>query len=87
MLFNQLDLAGAADLVLPIPFATVLPGVLLAGEIIKDRYFPEYSVADSVNHDTFSQPSIWLNSKLRPKANCPLYADATERGVYGQRYS
>jgi hypothetical protein len=84
---GQLDLNGAVALILPIPFATVLPGILLAGEVIKERYFPEYTLRDRVNHDTFSQPSMWLSSELHPRTNCPLCADDTVRRVYEQRYA
>jgi hypothetical protein len=42
---GKLKLSEADDEV-PIPFAPVMAGVLLAGEVVKERYFPEH-VLDS----------------------------------------
>jgi hypothetical protein len=84
---GQLELKGAADLVLPIPFAVVLPGVLLAGEIIKERHFPDYALRDRVNHDVFGDAAGWLLTLFKPKPDCPLCGDATVKAAYRRRYA
>ncbi len=83
---GQMNLKAEADMVLPIPFATVLPGILLAGEIIKERCFPDHVVKDRVNHDLFGLPSGWLTTPLRPDPSCDLCGNQTVRAVYDRAY-
>ncbi len=83
---GQLQLKGSADLVLPVPFAVVLPGILLAGEIIKERYFPAHVLRDRANHDVFGEPGGWLVTPYNKKPGCPLCGDQTVMAVYRGRY-
>jgi molybdopterin/thiamine biosynthesis adenylyltransferase len=84
---GQLKLTAGSGMTLPIPFATVLPGILLAGEIIKERYFPTYVVKYRVNHDVFGLPSDWLVTPLNPKQDCPLCGDEAVKKIYRNLYS
>jgi len=84
---GQLKLTASSEMTLPIPFATVLPGILLAGEIIKERYFPRHVVKHRVNHDVLGLPSGWLVTPLNPKENCSLCGDETVKSVYSNLYS
>lgn len=83
---GQLRLTVDSEMVLPIPFAVVLPGILLAGEIIKERYFPENVVRHRINHDVFGHPSDWLTTPLYPKDGCPLCSDEMVRRAYKSLY-
>jgi len=83
---GQLELKASSDMILPIPFATVLPGILLASEIIKERYFPEHVLRHRVNHDLFGQPLGWLTTPLLPKIDCPLCSDPTVLKAHKSRF-
>jgi len=83
---GQLKLTTTSEMTLPIPFATVLPGILLAGEIIKERYFPTHVVKHSVNHDVFGLPLSWLVTPLNPKQDCSLCSDETVKRAYRNLY-
>ncbi len=84
---GQLRLSVTSDVVLPIPFATVLPGILLAGEIIKERHFSGNGVKYTVNHDVFRLPSEWLVTALKPKEHCTICGDETVKRVYRRLHS
>jgi molybdopterin/thiamine biosynthesis adenylyltransferase len=84
---GQLKLTAGLDMTLPIPFATVLLGILLAGEIIKERYFPRYVVRYRVNHNVFGLPSDWLVTPLNPKQDCPLCGDEIVKKIHRDLYS
>ena len=73
---SELDIGTNRDLVLPIPFATVLPGIMLAGEIVKERYYPDAVLRDVVNHDTASLPGNWLTTLYGPKSGCSVCGDS-----------
>lgn len=83
---GQFDLRGSADVVIPVPFATVLPGILLAGEVIKERHFTEYLLKHRINHDTFGEPSRWLQLPLFPKPDCQICGDSILMESYWRRY-
>jgi len=84
---GQLKITAGSEMTLPIPFATVLPGILLAGEIIKESYFPTHVIKHRVNYDVFGLPSGWLVTPLNPKQNCSLCGDEIVKKIYRNLYS
>ncbi|RXG87359.1 ThiF family adenylyltransferase [Bradyrhizobium zhanjiangense] len=60
----------------PIPFAPVMAGVLIAGEIIKEQHFPEY-VLDSRYSNTLMGQFMRRSRPVRiaPKPDCKLCND------------
>lgn len=73
----------AADEEIPIPFAPVMAGVLLAGEIIKEHYFPE-AVLDSYYWNTLVGRFMRRNQPNRrlPRPECSFCTD----GIYLSQY-
>ena len=68
---GHMDLSAADDPV-PVPFLPVTAGVLLAGEVIKDRYFPEYRVSNKFTHNMFYRPRQRLHSFTGPDSECDI---------------
>jgi hypothetical protein len=68
---GHMDLSVADDPV-PVPFPPVTAGVLLAGEVIKDRYFPEHRVENKFTHNMFYLPRQRMHSFTGPDSNCMI---------------
>jgi len=68
---------------IPLPFAPVLAGVLIAGEVIKEHYFPD-AVLDSYYWNTLLGHFMARNQPHRrnPRANCSFCSDP----VYLEQY-
>jgi len=68
---------------IPLPFAPVLAGVLIAGEVIKEHYFPD-AVLDSYYWNTLLGHFMARNQPRRrnPRANCSFCCDP----VYLEQY-
>jgi len=60
----------------PIPFAPVMSGVLLAGEIIKEHYFPDNVLSSQYWNSLLGTFNKHIKPVLcKPKENCPLCKD------------
>ena len=72
---------------IPVPFAPVMAGVLLAGEVIKQHHFTNTSL-DSYYWNTLVGKFMQRNQPYRrsPKADCPLCCDAAYLGQYRRRW-
>lgn len=71
---------------IPLPFATILPGVFIAGEIIKEKYFSRY-VLD--NHYFYNMMSLPLDgqTKYKPKQGCILCSKEPAIKMFKEKYS
>ena len=72
---------------IPIPFAPVMAGILLAGEIIKEHMFPE-SVLDSYYWNTLMGRFMAHNGPHRrtPRPRCRFCQDEVYLSQYGRRW-
>jgi hypothetical protein len=72
---------------IPIPFAPVMAGVLLAGDILKERHFPS-AVLDSYYWNTLLGRFMTRNEPHRraPRADCEFCHDASYRAQYVRRW-
>jgi hypothetical protein len=84
---GRLTLRGLDDEI-PIPFAPVMAGVLLAGEIVKEACFPN-AVLDSCYWNTLMGQFMRRNRahRRRPRPGCPFCEDATYRDQYRRRWA
>ncbi len=71
---------------IPLPFATILPGILIAGEIIKEKYFKDYSLE---NHYLYNMVSLPPYEQLffKPKTDCALCSKEITIKIFRDRYS
>ena len=71
----------------PIPFSPVMAGILIAGEIIKERVFPQY-VLDSYYFNTLlgSFMARVVPNRRRPRANCQFCTDNDSQAQYQRRW-
>jgi molybdopterin/thiamine biosynthesis adenylyltransferase len=78
----------ALDEEVPIPFAPVIAGVLLAGEVIKERLFPAH-VLDSCYWNTLLGRFMRRNVPHRRvlRADCPFCHDPTYLRQYARRWA
>ncbi|MDE0334460.1 MAG: ThiF family adenylyltransferase [Defluviicoccus sp.] len=72
----------------PIPFSPVMAGVLIAGEIIKERVFPE-SVLDSYYFNTLLGRFMtrMVPNRRRPRAGCEHCSDADFQAQHHRRWA
>ena len=70
----------------PIPFSPVMAGVLIAGEIIKERVFADFAL-DSYYLNTLLGRFMTrvVPHRRRPRTNCEFCSDATYRAQYQRR--
>jgi molybdopterin/thiamine biosynthesis adenylyltransferase len=78
---------GELDDEIPIPFAPVLAGVLLAGEIVKEFCFPD-AVLDSCYWNTLMGQFMRRNRahRRRPRPECTFCGEAVYRAQYDRRW-
>ena len=71
----------------PIPFSPVMAGVLIAGEIIKERHFPEF-VLDSYYFNTLlgSFMTRVVPNRRRPRDDCEHCGDSEFQSQYTRRW-
>lgn len=72
---------------IPLPFAPVLAGVLIAGEIIKERYFAD-QILDSYYWNTLLGNFMVRNEPRRrlPRSDCTFCRDQDYLGQYRRRW-
>lgn len=68
----------------PLPFATILPGILIAGEVIKDRYFPENILQNYYSYDMISLPLSGM-VQHQPFSNCILCSSQKALEVFAKK--
>jgi hypothetical protein len=83
---GRLRLPGV-DEEIPVPFAPVMAGVLLAGEIVKQHHFGE-AVLDSYYWNTLLGQFMRRNRPARrlPRPGCPICGDPAFREQYRRRW-
>jgi molybdopterin/thiamine biosynthesis adenylyltransferase len=70
------------DTEVPIPFLPVTAGVLLAGEVIKHRYYPSDAVANRFAHNMLYKPREVLQQSRGPNDDCSICQDKIARQHY-----
>ena len=72
---------------IPIPFSPVMAGVLLAGEVIKEHYFPD-AVLDSCYWNTLLGQFMPYNQAVRklPRSGCCFCSDSDYLAQYNRRW-
>lgn len=68
---SQIPIDGQINIQIPVPFATVIPGILLAGEVIKQRHFKDYTSRDYFSYDVFAMSMDSLET-IKKRKDCPI---------------
>ena len=69
----------------PLPFAAVLPGILVAGEVIKERYFPKKVLQNYYSYDMINIPTNGM-IRLKPVSNCIFCSSAATKEKFIKKY-
>jgi molybdopterin/thiamine biosynthesis adenylyltransferase len=69
----------------PLPFATVLPGILIAGEVIKERYFPQGVLQNYYSYDMINLPASGM-IKMKPVSDCIFCSSPTTKERFAKKY-
>lgn len=90
--FNDWLLVHCGELVspvtrerIPLPFATVLPGVLLAGEVIKAHYFPNDVIQNYYTYDMINVPPNGM-TQLKPAVDCIFCSNPQTKETFQKKY-
>ena len=90
--FNDWLLAHCGELAspvtperIPLPFATVLPGILLAGEVIKGYYFPDDVIQNYYTYDMINVPLSGTKS-LKPISDCIFCSNSQTIETFQRKY-
>jgi len=70
---------------IPLPFATVLPGILLAGEVIKAYYFPDDVIQNYYTYDMINVPLSGAQS-LKPAPDCIFCSNSQTIEIFQRKY-
>lgn len=70
---------------IPLPFATVLPGILLAGEVIKEYCFPYAVIQNCYAYDMINVPRNGP-TLLRPIADCIFCSDLRTNEIFQEKF-
>lgn len=82
---GQIPLDGRKEIQIPVPFATVMPGILLAGEVIKQRHFCYYPVRDYFSYNIFGKPLDMVET-LSKREGCPICSDGKILNRYREKH-
>lgn len=82
---GHLDLGGA-DMEVPVPFLPVTAGVLLAGEVIKQRHFPEAQVDNRFTHNMLGVPVEGMHGFTNAHPDCGICGDPDAVDRYDQKW-
>ena len=77
---------GNEEPIIPLPFATIMPGVLLAGEVIKQRYFNKQRTQHYFSYDTFSISKDNID-ELKRNGKCPICSNQTTLNRYKEKHN
>lgn len=69
----------------PLPFATILPGFLIAGEVIKNRYFPKDVLQNYYSYDMINLPPSGM-TPMKPFSDCIFCSLPVTNEVYTKKY-
>jgi hypothetical protein len=83
---SKLGLMKWPELNIPIPLTTILAGVLLAGEVIKNKYFYDYRLNSQFDHDIFSLPVNGMHRFVPPLPECPFCGSRDVLQRYHEKY-
>ena len=83
----ELGLMGYPELNMPIPLTNILAGILLVGEVIKDKYFYEHRLNSQFDHDIFCLPMEELHRPIPPAHECPFCTNKDVLQKYYEKYS
>lgn len=70
---------------IPLPFATILPGIFIAGEVIKERHYSEYCLDNHYFYNMISSPSDG-QVQFKPKADCALCSKDISLKIFKKRF-
>ncbi|MBP2252572.1 hypothetical protein J2754_002918 [Halarchaeum solikamskense] len=82
---GHVDLGGA-DMAVPVPFLPVTAGILLAGEVIKDRHFPDHTVNNRFTHNMLSEPREAMHYPANANPECSICQDEDVREFYRSKW-
>lgn len=71
---GELSINEQSNFQIPVPFAATIPGILLAGEVIKIRCFENLTARDYFSYDIFTNQVDNITS-LNKKSDCPICSD------------
>lgn len=69
----------------PLPFATILQGILIAGEVIKERYFPKDVLRNYYSYDMINLPPSGM-TPMKPVSDCIFCSLPVTKKVYTKKY-
>lgn len=70
----------------PVPFLPVTAGVLLAGEVIKKRHFPEAQVDNRFTHNLLGVPVEGMHGFTNPHPDCGICGDPDAVDRYEEKW-
>ena len=73
------------SVIIPIPFATIMPGILLAGEVIKLKYFRQNRTSHFFSYDTFSASKNNID-ELKQNEKCPICSKPATLNRYNEKH-
>jgi len=71
---------------IPLPFATVLPGILLAGEVIKAYHFSDDAIQNYYTYDMINVPLSGAQS-LKPATDCIFCSNSETIEIFQRKYA
>lgn len=82
---GHIDLGGAT-MEVPVPFLPVTAGVLLAGEVIKQRHFSDAEVDNRFTHNMLGEPVEGMHRFTNPHPDCEICSDSTAVDRYEAKW-
>jgi len=70
---------------IPLPFATVLPGIFLAGEVIKEHCFPHAVIQNWYAYDMINVPRNGP-TLLKPVADCIFCSRSKTNEIFQDKF-
>lgn len=85
---GQLYVSGSRGTVsIPLPYTTVLPGVLIAGELLKAAAYPEHCLKGTFVHDIAATPVRARVIAIPPTPDCPLCSHRWALARYAEKHA
>ena len=81
---SEIPVDGQLHIQIPVPFATVIPGILLAGEVIKQRHFKDYTFRDYFSYDVFAISMDSLET-IKKRKDCPICSNQSTVNRYKKK--
>lgn len=84
---GRLNIPGSTQIQGTIGFVSAVPGILLAAELIKERYYKNYVLNNSFHSDTLASPSNHSLQLRKKVSECSSYCyDPIMQQVYKGKY-